>query len=51
MFVRKNAKKRVLVLSHIRLSAWNNSATTGWIFMKFYICGFLECLSGMFKFR
>jgi len=26
----------------VRLSAWNNSAPTGWIFMKFDICLFFE---------
>ena len=32
------------------VSACNNSAPTGRIFMKFGICAFLECLSRNFKF-
>ena len=29
--------KNLLVTSYIRPPAWNNSAPTGWIFLKFYI--------------
>jgi hypothetical protein len=31
------------------LSAWNNSASTGRIFMKFYIWGFFENVSRKFN--
>ena len=34
-----------------RLSAWNNSAPTGRIFVKFDICGFFENMSRKFKFH
>jgi len=34
----------------VRLSAWYNSARTGWIFMKFDIRVFLENMSKEFKF-
>ena len=37
------------LLSH--LSAWHNSALTGWIFMKFDISGFLKNLLRKFKFH
>jgi hypothetical protein len=33
------------------LSAWNNSAPTGWIFKKFDIYGFFENLLGKISFR
>ena len=36
---------------HVRPSAWNNSAPTGRIFMKFYIWVFFENLSRNFKFH
>jgi len=32
-------------------SAWNSSAPTGWIFVKFNVGIFLENLLGKFKFR
>jgi len=32
----------VSVCLSVRLSAWNNSAPTGWIFKKFYISVFFE---------
>jgi hypothetical protein len=32
-------------------SAWNNSAPTGWIFMKFDIWGFFENVARKFKFE
>ena len=35
----------------VRLSAWNNSAPTGRIFMKFDIWVFFETLSRKFKFH
>jgi hypothetical protein len=35
----------------VRLSAWNNSASTGQIFMKFYIRVFFEKLVWKFKFN
>jgi hypothetical protein len=35
--------------SFIRLSAWNNPAPTGRIFMKFVVWGFFENLSRKFK--
>jgi len=35
----------------VRLSAWNSSAPTGRIFMKFYIWVFFENLSRKFKFH
>jgi hypothetical protein len=34
----------------VRLSAWKNSAPTGWIFMEFDIGVILENVSGKFKF-
>ena len=39
------------VSSSVRLSAWNNSAPTGRIFMKFDIWIFFESLSRKFKFH
>ena len=42
---------RPFVRPSIRLSAQNNSASTGRIFMKFYIWVFLEKLSRKFKFH
>ena len=35
----------------IRPFAWDKSAPTGWIFMKFDICLFLQTLSIKFKFH
>jgi hypothetical protein len=35
----------IFVCPSVRLSAWNNSASTGPIFMKFDICLFLRNLS------
>jgi hypothetical protein len=39
------------VCPSVRLSAWNNSASIRQIFMKFYICIFLENLLRKFKFN
>ena len=53
----QNCEKRLLassclsVRSSVRPFAWNNSAPTGWIFMKFDIWGFFESLSRYFKFH
>ena len=33
--VRKVAEKDCLLVCHVRPCGWNNSAPTGWIFMKF----------------
>ena len=51
--IRKIAKKRLLTSSHmsICLSAWNNSAPTGRIFMKFDIWVFFENLSRKLQFH
>jgi hypothetical protein len=46
---KKNSKSGYL-LRHACLSAWNNSAPTGRIFMKFDIWGFFANLSWKFKF-
>jgi len=50
--VRKNANSdySTFVMS-VRLSAWNNSALTGRIFMKFNICGLFEKSVEKFKFH
>ena len=42
---------RVFARPSVRVSAWNNSALTGRIFMKFVIWVFFENLSRKFKFR
>jgi len=41
----------VSLLLSVRLYAWNNSASTGQIFVKFDICVFFENLSRKLKFR
>jgi hypothetical protein len=48
----QNCEKQLLALSclSIRLHKWNNSAPTGWIFMKIYIWIFIKNLSRLFKF-
>ena len=38
-------RKTASVTISFRLSAWNNSASTAWIYTKFYIWGFFENLS------
>jgi len=43
-------EKRDHNLPHIRPSAWNNSAPTGGVFMKFDTWGFVTNLSRKFKF-
>ena len=48
--VRKISKSHYQ-LCHARLSAWSNSALTGWIFTKFGTCVFSENLSRKFKFH
>jgi hypothetical protein len=49
----QNCGKRLLASSclSVRPSAWNNSAPTGRIFMKFNIRGFFENLSRKLKFH
>ena len=55
--VRKIAKKRLLASSCMFVCpsflpcAWNNSAPTGWIFMKFDIWVFFKHMSKKFKFH
>ena len=41
----------VSVHPSIHQSVWNNSAPTGWIFIKFYIWGFFKNLSRTLKFE
>ena len=41
--------KRDHQIRHVRPSAWNNSAPTGRIFMKFDILEFVENLSKKFR--
>jgi hypothetical protein len=49
--VRKFSKSDTyLVYRYICVSAWNNSAPTGRVFIKFYIRGFLESLWRKFNF-
>jgi len=48
--IRKTVKS-YYELHHVCLSAWNKSAATGQIFMKFDIWKFFENLSGKFKFH
>jgi len=42
----QNYDKQLLPLSSlcVSLSSWNNSVSTGWIFMKFYIWVFVKNL-------
>jgi hypothetical protein len=50
----QNFKKGLPGLRHVCQScpyAWNNSARTGWIFMKFDTAVFLQNLSRKLKFR
>jgi hypothetical protein len=49
----QNCEKRILTSPCLPVcpSAWNNSAATGWIFIKFYIWILCEILSRKFKFR
>jgi len=47
----KLTKSTVSFITSVRLSAWNNSAPTGGIFLKFDIWVFFENLSRNFKFR
>jgi hypothetical protein len=42
---------RLSLRSSVRLSAWNNSAPTRRIFMKFYIWGFFENMLRKYKFH
>jgi len=42
-------KATISFVMSVRPSAWNNSAPTGWIFVKFDICEFFEKLSRIFK--
>jgi hypothetical protein len=42
-------KATISFATPVRLSAWNNSTPTGWIFMKFDIWIFFENLSRQFK--
>jgi len=53
-FLGQFAKLRKATITHVmsvRLSARNNTAPTGWIFMIFYISVFFENLSRKFKFH
>jgi len=49
----RNIAKNDYEIRHVSVhpSAWNNSAPTGWIFMKFYIWTSFENLSRKFKFH
>ena len=49
--VRKIAKASTSFIMSVRVSAWNNSASTGRIFIKFYIWWFFENLSRKFEFH